>query len=93
MRVINISIISLRVTEEEREILIAASKMYDSGISSMIKKIVFEKLEDNYDLKIIDQYVEEKKQELTLELYAEFSSEMGSDWCMIDCWRRIHFKN
>ena len=55
------SICSIRINEEEKDILQKASKIYGCGISSMIKQIVFEKLEDDYDLKIIEEYEKDKK--------------------------------
>lgn len=60
-------IISLRVNEEEMEILNNAAKVYGCGVSSMIKRIVFEKLEDEYDLQVIKEF-EKRKNDNTLEL-------------------------
>lgn len=54
-------IISLRLNDEEKEILERASKVYGIGVSSMIKKLVFEALEDEYDLKVIADYEKQKK--------------------------------
>lgn len=55
------SLISVRVTKEEKEILKQAKKIYNCGISTLLKKIVFEKLEDDFDLKMIEEYEEDKK--------------------------------
>ena len=54
------STISMRVSDSEREILDKASKAYGCNVSMMIKKIVFEKLEDEYDLKVFDEYENDK---------------------------------
>lgn len=62
------NIISLRVNEQELSILKQAASVYGGGISSMIKKLAFEKLEDDYDLKVISEY-EKEKEEGTLETY------------------------
>ena len=50
------SIISVRVNDDEMAILKEASKLYDCGMSSMIKRLTFEKLEDEFDMKIISAY-------------------------------------
>ncbi len=55
------SIISLRVSDDEKIILEKASALYGGGVSSMIKKIVFEKLEEDYDLKVFDEYEKERQ--------------------------------
>lgn len=60
--------ISIRLNEEERAILDEIAEIYDCGISSMIKKIVFEKLEDDFDMQLISEYAD-KKSKGELELY------------------------
>lgn len=62
------SVISVRVNEAERNMLNKASAVYGCGISSLMKKLVFEKLEDEYDLKVIAEY-EQEKADGTLELF------------------------
>ena len=60
------SVISVRVSESEREMLNKASALYGCGISSLMKKLAFEKLEDEYDLQAIADY-EQSKADGTLE--------------------------
>lgn len=62
------NVISVRVNEDERNILNKAAMIYGGGVSSMIKKLVFEKLEDDFDLKIMQEY-EQKRANGLLELY------------------------
>ncbi len=70
------AVISVRVSDAEQELLNKASSVYGCGVSSLMKRLVFEKLEDEYDLKMIEEY-ERKKEEGTLktrpasELWAE----------------------
>ena len=72
------TVISVRVSDAEQELLNKASSVYGCGVSSLMKRLVFEKLEDEYDLKMIEEY-ERKKEEGTLktrpasELWAELS--------------------
>ena len=54
------SVISVRVSDEEREILQEVSAAYNCSASSLIKKLAFEKLEDEYDIQIIQKYEEQK---------------------------------
>jgi len=54
------SVISIRVNDDEKAILENASKIYGCGISSMVKQLAFEKLEDEYDMKVIKEYEAEK---------------------------------
>ncbi len=61
------NIISVRVSDEEKQILEEAKEIYNCGISTLLKKITFEKLADDFDLKIIEQY-EKSKRDNTLEL-------------------------
>ncbi len=60
------SVISVRVTNDEMAMLETVSKLYGCGVSSMIKQIVFDKLEEEYDLRVIAAY-EKEKAEGTLE--------------------------
>lgn len=70
------SVISVRVNNDEKDILENAAKVFGCGVSSMIKQIVFDKLEDEYDMRLIKKY-EEQKADGTLttrpidELWAE----------------------
>ena len=49
------SVISLRLNENEEKLLKEVSEFEGIGISSYIKKIIFEKLEDEYDIKLADK--------------------------------------
>ena len=53
------SIIRVRVSNAERELLNKAASIYGCEVSSLMKRFVFEKLEDEYDLHMIEEY--EKK--------------------------------
>lgn len=55
------NIISVRVTDDEKQMLEQAKDIYNCGVSTLLKKIVFEKLSDDFDLKIIEEYENKKK--------------------------------
>ena len=55
------AIISVRVSDSEQELLNKAAAIYGCGVSSLMKRLVFEKLEDEYDLYMIEDYESKKK--------------------------------
>ena len=75
------SIISLRVNDEEKEVLENAAKFYRCSMSALIKRLTFEKLEDEYDMKVAEEYIKEKEAG-TLETrpIQELCKEVGIDW-------------
>lgn len=54
------AVISVRVSDSEREMLDKASALYGCGVSSLMKRLAFEKLEDEYDLQVIADYEKAK---------------------------------
>lgn len=50
------SVISVRVSDAELELLNKAASIYGCEVSSLMKRLVFEKLEDEYDLHKIEKY-------------------------------------
>ena len=62
------SVISVRVNDREKEMLKKAALVHGCATSSLMKKIVFEKLEDEYDLQVIAEY-EMNKADGTLEVF------------------------
>lgn len=62
-------VISVRVSKAEQELLNHMSKFYGCGVSSLIKKLAFEKLEDEFDLEVIREYEKDKESE-EFKLYA-----------------------
>ena len=55
------SVISVRINEKESEILNQAAAIYGCAVSSLLKRLAFEKLEDEYDMQVIKKYEEEKR--------------------------------
>lgn len=74
------SIISLRVNDEEKAVLEDAAKFYRCNISTLIKRLTFEKLEDEYDMKVAGDYLKNKEAG-TLELtsFDDLLKECGID--------------
>lgn len=60
------AIISVRVSDSEQELLNKVSAVYGCGVSSLLKRLAFEKLEEEYDLHMVEEY-EHKKENGTLK--------------------------
>ena len=54
------SVISVRLNDEEREVLENAARFYRCNLSTLIKRLTFEKLEDEYDMKAASDYLKER---------------------------------
>ena len=52
--------VSLRVTEEEKDLMERYAKFQGVHLSDAVKNIFFEKLDDEYDLQLIKEFEEEK---------------------------------
>ena len=48
------SVVSLRLNEKEEKVLKEFAGFENIGISTYIKKVLFEKLEEEYELKLFD---------------------------------------
>ena len=59
------SVITIRVSEKEKQMISAVSTLNNCGISTWVKNTIFEKLKDEYDLKVIKEYENEKRKCLT----------------------------
>lgn len=72
------SVISLRLNEKEEKLLKEFSEFEGLGISSYIKKIIYERLEDEYDIQCFDkaykEYLESGKKSYSFD---EVLNELG----------------
>lgn len=55
------SVVSVRMNKNEAEILTNAAAFYGCAVSSLLKKLAIEKLEDDFDLALIQEYEENKR--------------------------------
>lgn len=70
--------VGFRVNESEKRILKEVSSMYGGNISKMIKTMIFERIEEDYSLKVIKDYEKEKsKGNLELKPINELWAELG----------------
>ena len=75
------SVISIRMNEEEKQVLEDAARFYRCNLSTLIKRLTFEKLEDEYDMKVAEEYMQAKVAG-TLETrpIQELCKDVGIDW-------------
>lgn len=70
--------VSLRVSDEEKKWMESYAKLHGVNLSDAVKSAFFEKLEDEYDLKTIQEYEADKKKGV-IEFYSldEVKKELG----------------
>ena len=61
------SVVSIRFNDEEEEIVKNYVKSKGTNLSQYIKNIIFEKIEEEYDLKLVQEYLRAKSED-TLNL-------------------------
>ncbi len=61
------SVVSIRFNDDEDEILKNYVKSKGLNLSQYIKNIIFEKIEEEYDLKLVQEYLKAKSED-TLNL-------------------------
>ena len=70
--------ITLRLTDEERDILNNIAHLYGGKLSTAIKTILFEKIEEDYNLKLIKDFEKrEKEDKVDLISLSDFRKELG----------------
>lgn len=72
--------VSLRVTEEERNIMKGYAEVHGTNMSEAIKNVFFQRLEDEYDLQAIREHREKKARgEVKMYTHDEIVKELGLD--------------
>ena len=59
--IIIMSTLTIRLNEEEKNIFQSVSGLYGGKLSTTIKQLALEKLEDEYDLQLMKEYEERKE--------------------------------
>ena len=74
------STVTIRLNEEERKIFDEYSKVYKGGISTMIKQLALEKLQDEYDLATVTRFENGMENgTITIRSYEELLKEVGME--------------
>lgn len=72
------STVTIRLNEEERKILDEYSKVYKGGISTMIKQLALEKLQDEFDFAAVARFEKGIKDgTVNIRPYEELLKEIG----------------
>ena len=72
------SVVSIIFNDEEEEIVKNYVKSKGTNLSQYIKNIIFEKIEEEYDLKLVQEYLKAKSEEtLNLIPFEEAVKEWG----------------
>ena len=58
------SVVSIRFNDEEEEIVKNYVKSKGTNLSQYIKNIIFEKIEEEYDLKLVQEYLKAKSEDI-----------------------------
>ncbi len=53
------TLINIRFNKEQLKVIDELQKVYNMPVSTMLKQIIFEKIEDDYDIQVVKNY--EKK--------------------------------
>ena len=70
--------ITIRVDDIEERVLNQAAAIHGIGKSSLIKKLAFERLEDEYDLSVFEEYEKKKAAgDLKTRPISELWAELG----------------
>lgn len=69
--------ISLRVSEKESEIIRDFAKLYGESVSEFIRRVVMERIEDEYDLKCYEEAKAEFEKNPVTYTTEEVAKELG----------------
>lgn len=50
------TLINIRFNKEQLKVIDELQKVYNMPVSTMLKKIIFEKIEDDYDIQVVKNY-------------------------------------
>ena len=70
-------VVSIRMTEEERQLADAYAKLNGVSLSEAIKKAYFEKIEEEYDIALADAAMREYKKNPKTYTLDELMKELG----------------
>ena len=72
------STVTIRLNDEEKKIFEEYAKVYKGGLSTMIKQLALEKLQDEYDLAAAERFEKGYSEgSVTIRPYSELMKETG----------------
>ena len=70
---------SIRLTEDEKRLADSYAKMHSMSIGEAFKRALFEKIEDEYDLKVYEEAMAEFKKNPVTYHFEDIIKELGLD--------------
>ena len=70
---------SIRLTEDEKRLADSYAKMHSMSIGEAFKRALFEKIEDEYDLKVYEEAMAEFKKNPVTYSFEDIIKELGLD--------------
>ena len=70
-------VVSIRMTQEEKELADAYAKLNGVSLSEAIKRAYFDKIEDEYDIALMDAALAENKKNPKTYSLEEIEKELG----------------
>ena len=70
-------VVSIRMTDEERKLAEAYAKLNGTTLSESIKKVYFEKIEDEYDIALADAALREYEKNPKTYTHEEIKKMLG----------------
>lgn len=69
---------SIRLTEEERSLAESYAKLHSISLAEAFKNALFEKIEDEYDVRAVEEYEKEKRSgALETTSFEDLAEELG----------------
>lgn len=68
---------SIRLTDDERQLAESYAKMHRMSVGEAFKRALFERIEDEYDLRAYDEAMEEYKKDPVTYTFEEIKEDLG----------------
>lgn len=68
---------SIRLTEQERELAESYAKLHSISVGEAFKQALFERIEDEFDLKVFEEALEEYEKNPVTYSFEDMKKELG----------------
>ncbi|MDE7288122.1 MAG: antitoxin [Oscillospiraceae bacterium] len=68
---------SIRLTEQERELAESYAKLHSISVGEAFKRALFEKIEDEFDLKVFEEALAEYEKNPVTHSFEDMKKELG----------------
>lgn len=74
---VDIMAFSIRLTEQERQLAESYAKLHSISVGEAFKQALFERIEDEYDLKVFEEAYEKYQKNPVTYSFEEMKKELG----------------